>query len=244
MTASGADIGPGAAWRAGWVAFRRNPEPVLVPVLVAGFAWIVAEVVVQSLISATVTRSHPCTRYVGDLVDPTRCGATSAQSTNAMVLTALAFCLLGQLYWAVALRAAHRSLDPDGVRPARALVLPVLGTATVLAVLLTLGIGTGVLPAILVAFLAQSAMAAVVVDGHGPVRALRIGAREVVARPGYALGFACLAVLTLLGGATLLLVGLWPATAVLALAQVGARRSGNTPQAAGVAAPPLGTMAR
>jgi hypothetical protein len=101
-----------------------------------------------------------------------------------------------------------------------------------------------VLPAVLVAFLAQTAMAAVIVDGRGPVRALTTGAREVVARPGYALGFACLAVLTLLGGATLLLVGVWPATAVLALAQVGARRSGNTPVAAGVAAPPLGTMAR
>ena len=216
-------IGPGAAWRAGWRAFRHRPEQVLVPILVAGFTWVVAEVVVQSAISATVTRSHPCVRRLGDLIDPTHCAATGDRSTNGLILTTLGFCFLGQLFWAVALHAADRVLSP-GV-PRRPPVLPVLGTAAVLAVLLTLGIGTGFLLAVLVAFLGQSAMAGVVVERHGVMAALGQSVREVIARPGYAFGFGCLAVLSVVGGAALLLVGVWPAIAILALAQVADRRS-------------------
>lgn len=227
MTASGAGAGPVAAWRTGWRGFRTDPEPVLVPVLVAGIAWVVAEVVIQSLISATVTRSHACTRRVGDLIDPTRCAADADSHTHAMVLTALGVCFLGQLFWAVALRAAHRALAPAEAAGLRALAGPVLGTAAVLAVLLTLGVGTGFLPAVLIAFLAQTAMAHVVVDRRGVGAALLGSVREVAARPGHAFGFAALAVLTVLGGVTLFLVGVWSAVAVLALAQVAARTPRN-----------------
>jgi hypothetical protein len=233
-----------AAWGAGWRAFRRSPEQVLVPVLAAGFGWVVAQVLVQSVISATVTRAHPCVRRVDDLIDPTACAADADARTRFMVLTCLAVCFLGHLFWAVALRSAHRTVDPDGVRPLRAITLPVLGTAAVLSVLLTVGVGTGMVLAVVIAFLAQHAMAAVVVEGRGTVAALLLSVREVAARPRHALGFAVIASLTVLGGSALLLVGVWPATALLALAQVIERDGRGTVGPGGVADPPLGTMAR
>ena len=121
-------------------------------------------------------------RRVDDLIDPTACAADADARTRFMVLTCLAVCFFGHLFWAVALRSAHRTVDPDGVRSLRAITLPVLGTAAVLSVLLTVGVGTGMVLAVVIAFLAQHAMAAVVVEGRGTVAALLLSVREPARR--------------------------------------------------------------
>lgn len=214
-------LGPAQAWRAGWRTFRAQTDAVLFPLLGAAVAWAAAEFVVQALISATITRSHACVRYVAGMPDPTRCGAGDHTLQVSLVVGVFAFFLLGQLFWAV---VVHRALAAIGVT-VRTRPLTILGTAALAAAGLTLGVGLCLLPGIVLAILGQFAVVAVLADGLDPFTAFGRSALLVVRAPVAVLGFTGLAVLTLTAGLLLGLVGVFPAIAVVALAQVHFHRS-------------------
>lgn len=209
-------LGPLAAWRAGWRTFREHTDAVLLPLLAAAVAWVAAEFVVQALISATVTRSHACVRYVGGLADPNRCGAGAHALQVSLVLGVFAFFVLGQLFWAVVQHRGLAALDTPAPRRPGA----VLATALLAAAGLTVGVGLCLLPAVLLAVLGQFTMTGVIADGLDPFTAFGRSVRRAVTEPLAVLGFTGLAALTLAAGLVLGLVGVFPATAVVALAQL------------------------
>lgn len=219
----------GAAWRGAWTAFRTRPEPLLLPVLAAGVAWITVQVLVQITIGATVTRGRPCVRRLGALLDPTTCDRHGVVASNALVLSVLGLLVLGQLFWAVALRGAAGLDDPAAPLPPLARTLPrAAGLALLLGVVITLGVGIGVIPGLVVALVTQFAMLGVVVEGRGPLAAIGASARRLVGEPVVSCTFAVLLLSALAAGALLGLVGLWPATCVAALAQVRLWRRPST----------------
>jgi hypothetical protein len=210
----------GAAWRAGWSALRADPERILLPVLGAGVAWVLAQTGVQLLLGRTVTLGHPCVRYLDGVADPTHCGADPHHAVLALVLTLLAVFVLGQFFWAATVYAAARPSAPED-RPPLGRVVP---RAALLAVLLGLGVGVGLgvflVPGLLVAYLGQYAMTAVVVEGQGPLTAFGASARLVLSRPVGQLVLSLSWLATVLVGAALALVGVWPACGVVASVQV------------------------
>ena len=225
MTASGPGI-----WRDAWRALTARPEELLAPVLAAGVGWVTAQVLVQWVLDDAVARTRPCTRRIGGLVDLTRCPAGDGAATTATVLGTFAFCVFGLLFWTVVLRTVlgARSL------PLRRVAGPVLVLVVVLGGLLTVGVGLGVVPGLVIGFLGQFALLGVLLEGRGPLAALRDSARLVLRAPLAAAAFSSVAVLVLAGGAVLFVVGLWPAAVLIALAQVRFRDLSPLVRPAGV----------
>lgn len=201
------------ALRAGWRTFWAEPDAVMIPALVAALAWTVAQFLAQAAISGTITRSHSCVRYVDGLADPTRCAAGADARNLGYAAGLLAFLVLGQLFWAVLLHAGLAALGT----PVRRRPLAVLGTALLVGVVLTLGTGLGVLPGIVLGYLGQFTMTAVVADGAGPFAAVARSARLTVRSSRSVVGFSLLAPIALGTGLLLCGVGVLPALAVVAL---------------------------
>lgn len=228
MTASGPDLDsalartgrPGGVWGAGWRSFRSRPEQVLVPVLIAGGGWLVAQVIVQIALSSTITQSRPCLRRVAGMVEPSICAADGTRGTIGLALGVFAFFFLGQLFWAATVRAGLNAIPGEAPRPWRATLGPVLGVAVVLGIAITLGSGLGFLPGVVIGLCTQFAMVAVIADGHGCFAAINRSIGTVVRHLPSLLGFSGLAVLVILAGGLLGLVGVWPASALVALAQL------------------------
>lgn len=201
------------AFRAGWRSFRANPDAVLIPVLVAAFCWVIAEFLVQATISGTLTRSQPCVRQVAGLLDHTRCAASADAHQLGAMVGLFGYLLLGQLFWTVLLHAGLAALG----QPVRRRPPAVAGTALVIALALTLGIGLGFVPGLLLGYVGQFTMTAVLLDDLGPAAAFWRSLRLVVGNPLLVLGTTLLALATLAGGLLLGLVGILPATAVVVL---------------------------
>ena len=211
MTASGLAI-----WRTGWRSFRSGGERLLAPVLAAGLAWVILQTLVQWVLDDAVARTRPCTRHVGDLIEVTHCPAGDAAATTSAVLGTYAFCVLGLLFWFVVLR----TVLGERSAPLRAVAFPALSLAVILGSLLTLGIGFGFLPGVVIAMACQFAALAVLTQGRNGPAALLDSVRLTLRRPLPVILFSAIALLVLGAGAALLVVGLWPATVLIALAQV------------------------
>jgi hypothetical protein len=188
---------PTEAWRAGWRTFRARTDAVLLPLLAAVVAWVVAEFAVQALIGLLVP------------------GAT-----NALVAGVFAFFVLGQLFWAVVL---HRGLAALGT-PAAPRPLAVLGAALLAGAGLTLGTGLCLLPGLVLAVLVQFTMTSVIAERLDPFTAFGRSVALVFREPAAVLGFTGLAALVLTAGLLLGVVGVFPAIALVALAQLHLQR--------------------
>lgn len=204
------------AWRSGWAAFWAVPERLLAPALAGSVAWIVAEVLAQSLISATLTRAEPCVRRVAGITDVTLCSAGGERLLGALAVGVGVFTILGQLYWALLVHLGLRALGrPVPVRPVATLV-----TALLAGCLLTVAIGYGTLPGVVAGLLLQYVMVALLAGDCSPARAVLASGRLVLSRPVATLGLTVLCLLTLGAGTAVLVVGIVPAAVMVVIAQV------------------------
>ncbi|MGO4254871.1 hypothetical protein [Marmoricola sp. RAF53] len=180
------------SWAVGWRAFWRDPEPVLWPALVAAAGWVLAWVATWIVLGWTVPATRP-----------------------RVTLGWIAFFLLGQVFWLLLVRAALRARAQPVRRPRTA-----LAAGGVIATALSLSFVLGILGPVLVALLTQFTLVGVLRDGQGVLAALRTSAALAVRSPVRVLAFTGLALVTVLGGAVLGLVGAVPAAAVVALGQL------------------------
>lgn len=233
MTASAPVPGPAPAGaRSVWNLARRtlaaHPEQVVLPVLAAGVVWVVAQVLVEVAIGATITRGTSCLRSIGALVGTTTCGPTGSRTGIGLAVSVVVLLVLGQLFWAVCLRAGLVALGVP-VRPLRTVIGPVVGLAAFLGPAIAAGLAVCLLPGFAVAFFGQFAMTGVVRDGLGPFAAIGGGLREVARRPLATVSLTAVSMLVLVAGALLGLVGVWPASALVALAQLEFLRPAEAP---------------
>lgn len=211
------------AWRAGWRAFWARPDVLLIPVLVASVAWVIVEFAVQATLSGTVTRSHPCLRYVAGLTDPTRCAADADTRILGNAIGLYAFLVLGLVFWAVLVHVGLAALGtPAPRRP-----VAVLGTALLGGLALTLGLGLGILPGLVLGFLGQFTIVIVVAEQVGPIAGFGRSVLLVVRNPGPVTALTALALLALGAGLLLLIAGVFPALAIVLLAQLHLHRDAS-----------------
>ena len=213
VVAAPARTGAGAAWRSGWRTFWADPQPVLWPALLGAAGWVLAWVLAWLLIGATMSGTVPCVRHVAGMTAASQCPTGSAGARLGVGF--LVFLVLGQLFWATLVAAALRAGGLPVARRGAA-----LGTAVVIGCALLVSFVLGPLGPLLVAVLGQFALVGVLRDGLGVGAALGASAMFGVRSPGRVLGFTGLALLTLIGGLLLGVVGIVPASAVLVLAQL------------------------
>lgn len=135
----------------------------------------------------------------------------------AVALGVAVFGFLGLLAWAALLRIALHAAPPG--RSNRETAISVIAAAAALAILQTAGLALAILPGLVIAALGQFAMLEILRAGAGPASALLGSVRLALRHPAATAAFTALGAATLVTGILALGVGIFPAMAILALAQ-------------------------
>lgn len=210
---------PMAAIQDGWARFSKSPSTLLVPALLVLVINIVVGGIVFFVLNATLLGSHDCTRTVlGTQVDG-QCGPGLFTSLLGAAVSGAVSTFLSSLFGAGLIKCALNAVDGKPVDSGDVLAYAgkpeVVSTAAILAVLGFVGTLLCYLPAIVVSFLTVFAMFYVVDKGLSGVDAIKASVQLVVSRIGDTILFYLLAVVVLVIGAVLCLVGLLAAVPVV-----------------------------
>lgn len=211
--------------RDGWRTFRARPEQLLVPTLVLSLAAVVVHVLLQYLVATYVAGTGTCQRnYAGTLLR-VDCGPGNSRALLGVAVGLFVIVVLGHLVAAgISSAARDAQLEADAPGATRSPfdvghARSVLAVSLLLGLLLTIGAGILLLPAVVLAFFTRYAVLFASDQGLGAVRAVLASIRFVGTDLLSELGFALRAAGALLLGALALGVGLYVAVPVVLAAQ-------------------------
>lgn len=230
----GGGYSPVDAIQYGWTKFTKSPATLLVPALIVLVALIVVEVIVQFILYATILGTHDCTETVLGTPIETQCGPGLFVRLLGAALGGLFVSFISQVLGAGLIKSALNVVDGKAVNVGDIMAFAtkpnVLATAAIVAGATFVGTLLCYLPGIIIGFLTAFAMFYVVDKDLAPMDAIKASFDFVTGHLGETILFYLLAVVTLIVGAILCLVGLLAAVPiVLAGAAYTFRKLNNEP---------------
>ena len=210
------------AFSYGWAKFKAKPADLLVPMLVVLLVIIVLEVIVQFLLYATILGTHDCTQTVLGTEVQTQCGPGLVVSLIGVGIAGFVVSLVAQMLGAGLIKNALNVVDDKPVSlseiAAWATKPQVIVAALIVAGATAVGSVLCYIPGIIAGFLLNWTMFYVVDEDMAPMDAAKASVKFVTDHLGDTIVFYLLAILVLVLGVILCLVGLLVAAPVMLIA--------------------------
>lgn len=210
------------AFSYGWAKFKAKPGELLVPMLVVLVVIIVIEVIVQLLLRATLLGTHDCTTTVFGQPIETQCGPGFFITIIGSALAGFVVSLISQMLGAGLIKNALNIADGKAASiseiGAWATKPQVITAAVIVAGATAVGSLLCYVPGIIAAFLLNWTMFYVVDEDMAPMDAAKASVNFVTSHLGDTVVFYLLAIVVLVIGAILCLVGLLVAAPVMLIA--------------------------
>jgi len=219
--AGGGGYSPVEAIQYGWAKFTKSPSTLLVPVLILAAVVIVLEVVGFFIMNATLLDTGDCTvTSTTSGVKFNDCGGPGFFTTLfAYALIGLVVSLVASALSAGVIKSALNVVDGKEVNAGDVLSYAtkpeVLTTAAIIAVATSIGSFLCYVPGLVVGFLTMFAMFYVVDKQLAPVDAIKASISLVTSKIGETILFYVLAIVVVVVGAILCLIGLLAAIPVV-----------------------------
>ncbi|MFL6023835.1 MAG: hypothetical protein ACJ72O_10895 [Marmoricola sp.] len=203
----------------GWEKFSKKPGELLVPALIVIGSVVVLEIVLQVILRATLLSTHDCTRTIFGQSVESKCGPGFLVSIFGTALAGLVVSFVSQMLGAGLIKSALNVADGLPVNAG-----DVFGWATKPNVVTTAAIVSGAtfvgtllcyLPGLIVGFLTAFAMFFVVDKDLAPMDAVKASVSFMTSHLGDTIVFYLLAIVTIVVGLILCLVGVLAAIPVV-----------------------------
>lgn len=208
-----------SAMRYGWEKFTERPSQLLVPALVVAVAVIALEVIVQVLLSATLLGTHTCTQTVVGQRVQTTCGPGFVPILLGAGIAGFVVSLIAQALGAGLIKAGLNVADNRPVSTGEVFSYVVKGNVLLAALIVSVATAIGFvlcyIPGLIIGFLLTFTMFFVVDQDMSAMQAVRASYAFTTGHLGATLLFYLLAVLAIIVGAVLCLVGLLAAIPVV-----------------------------
>ncbi|MCW2761059.1 MAG: hypothetical protein JWR85_1260 [Marmoricola sp.] len=217
-------VGSGAysapdAFSYAWAKFKAKPGDLLVPVLLVVVVLIVLEIIVQILLRATLLGTHDCTRTIFASTIETQCGPGFFVTIFASALGGLVVSLIAQVLGAGLIKNALNVADGRPVDISEIATWATKPNVIVAALIVAGATFVGSLlfyiPGLIVAFLLNWTMFFVVDKNLAPMAAAKASIDFVASHLGETIVFYLLAIVVIVVGTILCLVGLLAAVPIV-----------------------------